>query len=246
MLASLIATFALCNFCTSPDRPLHVATTPRDRLGEQWWSDRHRQKIEITMKGAVDLAFLGDSITHSWEGSGKQVWDQYYSRRRAANFGFSGDRTEHVLWRLDHGELIPAKPKVVVMMIGTNNIGHGSASPNQTADGVGAIVDRLRAGIPGVKVLLLAVFPRGLRADDAMRRGVAEASRIFESEADGKDVVYLDIGKHFLRSDGEIRATMVPDALHPNEDGYEIWARAMEPTLSRLLGESPFRPGDST
>lgn len=226
------------------DVPRHVATTPVDRLNEQWWRERHEQKVAVTRAGNVDLAFLGDSITHSWEGSGKAAWDHYYAGRRAADFGFSGDRTEHVLWRLANGELVGLKPKVVVIMIGTNNVGHGSSNPQQTADGVRAIVSTLRRDVPGAKVLLLAVFPRGLNADDRLRLAVAEASEGFKSVADGENVVYLDIGKHFLRTTGEMRTLLMPDLLHPNEHGYWIWARAIEPTLAKMLGDSPIAPPD--
>lgn len=220
----------------------HVATTPADRLGEQWWKDRHEQKLAVTKAGGVELAFLGDSITHSWEGGGKAAWDHYYGHRHAANFGFSGDRTEHVLWRLANGELIPLQPKVVVIMIGTNNIGHGSSNPRQTADGVAAIVGTLRSRIPGVKMLLLGIFPRGLNAADKMRQDVAAATSQFQSLGDSQDVEFLDIGKHFLRSDGEMRTLLMPDLLHPNEAGYWIWARAMEPTLSKMLGDKRVEP----
>ncbi|HXH60704.1 MAG TPA: GDSL-type esterase/lipase family protein [Fimbriimonadaceae bacterium] len=242
MLSSAVAFVAVAAVAVSQNRPVNVATTPADRLSDQWWKDRHAQKLEVTKKGGIELAFLGDSITHSWEGPGKAVWDHYYGHRRAANFGFSGDRTEHVLWRLDHGELIPAKPKVVVLMIGTNNVGQGSSNPEQAADGVGAIVDRLKAGIPGVRILLLAVFPRSLNPQDKLRHDVAEISDRIKKEADGKSVVYLDIGKYFLRPSGEMRTLLMPDMLHPNENGYMIWAKAMEPTLSRMLGDKPVPP----
>lgn len=226
------------------DIPVHVATTPADRLGEQWWRERHEQKVAITKAGGVDLAFLGDSITHSWEGPGQRVWDHYYANRRAADFGFSGDRTEHVLWRLAHGELVGLSPKVVVVMIGTNNIGHGSSNPQQTADGVRAIVATLRRDVPAAKVLLLGIFPRGLNGEDPMRKGVAQATEAFKALADGENVVFLDIGRHFLRPGGEMRTLIVPDLLHPNEAGYTIWARAMEDTLSKMLGDRRIDPPD--
>lgn len=218
--------------------PGHVATRPAHRLEQGWWKVRHEQKVEVTRAGGVDLAFLGDSITHSWENGGKAVSETYYAQRKAANFGFSGDRTEHVLWRLENGELIALQPKVVVIMIGTNNIGNGSSNPQMTADGVHAIVDMLQREIKGVKILLLGVFPRSLNAADKIRKGVAESTRLFRPLGERENVEFLDIGKHFLCPSGEIRTTMMPDMLHPNAAGYEIWARAIEPTLARLLGET--------
>lgn len=238
MLTCSLFLAVLANSSATPQSQLHVATTPDHRLETQWWKDRHEQKVEVTKAGGVELAFLGDSITHSWENGGKEVWQQYYAHRKAANFGFSGDRTEHVLWRLENGELIGLQPKVVVIMIGTNNIGHGSSDPQKTADGVQAIVNKLQREIDGVKILLLGVFPRSLNTEDKMRKDVAEATRLFSSLGEREDVEFLDVGKYFIRPSGEIRTTMMPDRLHPNPAGYEIWAKAMEPTLAKLLGET--------
>ena len=235
MLTSIVVAIGLI----APGQvPGHVATRPDHRLSTEWWKSRHEQKVELTKAGGVRLAFLGDSITHSWENGGREVWRQYYGSRKAANFGFSGDRTEHVLWRLENGELIGLQPKVVVIMIGTNNIGHGSSDPRMTADGVQAIVSKLQKEIGGVKILLLGVFPRDLNAEDKMRKDVAEATRLFSTLNDRENVEFLDIGKYFLRPSGEIRTTMMPDMLHPNAAGYEIWAKAIERTLARLLGET--------
>lgn len=238
MLTCSLILAVVVSASATPQSPQHVATTPDHRLGTQWWKDRHEQRVELTKAGGVRLAFLGDSITHSWESGGKAVWDKYYAHRKAANFGFSGDRTEHVLWRLDNGELIGLQPKVIVIMIGTNNIGHASSDPQMTADGVHAIVSKLQHEIAGVKILLLGVFPRSLNAEDKMRKDVAEATWLFSPLGERQNVEFLDVGKYFLRPSGEIRTTMMPDRLHPNAAGYEIWARAIEPTLARLLGET--------
>lgn len=231
MVASLLAlTLAM-------QIPSHVATTPAERLGEGWWKDRHEQCVKVTQAGGVDVAFLGDSITQGWEGGGKAEWDRTYAPLKSANFGFSGDRTEHVLWRLEHGELVGLKPKVVVIMIGTNNVGHGSSNPQQTADGVRAIVAKLQDKVPGAKILLLGIFPRGAEANDDMRVKVAAANEEFKGVADGKRVVFLDIGYAFTRIDGSLRSMLMPDLLHLNPDGYEIWSKAMLPTLRAMLAK---------
>ena len=235
----LTALFALSLISHGQAVPDHVATTPAHRLESGWWKTRHDQKVAVTNAGGVELAFLGDSITHSWENGGKEVWEKYYAHRNAANFGFSGDRTEHVLWRLENGEMMAAKPRVVIIMIGTNNIGHGSSDPKMTADGVHAIVFKLLSEIRGVHILLLGVFPRSLNADDKMRKDVADATDRFKWLGESEHVTFLDIGKYFLRPSGEMRTTMLPDNLHPNAAGYEIWAKAMEPTLAKLLGDEP-------
>ncbi len=138
---------------------------------------------------------------------------------------------------MKEGELIGLQPKVVVIMIGTNNIGHGSSDAAQTADGVKMIVNTLRKAMPDTKILLLEIFPRGADANDTMRKAVADASNQFRTLADNKSVFSLDVGHHFLNHDGTMRTTLMPDLLHPNGGGYEIWAKAMEPTLAKLLGE---------
>ncbi len=213
----------------------NVATTPAERLNEAWWKTRHEQCQALTKQGGVDLAFLGDSITQGWEGRGKPTWDQFYAHRKPANFGFSGDRTEHVLWRLANGELVGLQPKVIVIMIGTNNLGHGVSKAPQTLEGVKAILSVLRREIPKAKILLLDIFPRGRDTNDAGRQSVAEVNAGFQSLHDGKHVFSLNVGSHFLNQDGSMREFLMPDLLHPSAEGYAIWAKAMEPTLVKLL-----------
>ncbi|MEQ1822751.1 MAG: GDSL-type esterase/lipase family protein [Fimbriimonadaceae bacterium] len=213
----------------------NVATTPAHRLGEEWWKQRHEHCVEVTKKGGVDVAFLGDSITQGWEGEGKAMWDQHLAPLKSANFGFSGDRTEHVLWRLDNGELLGLKPKLIVIMIGTNNIGHGSSNASATSEGVKAIVGKLRKNIPAAKILLLGIFPRGADLNDPGRRACAEATKGFQALHDGKSVFCEDVGHHFLNRDGTMRQRLMPDLLHPNRSGYEIWTKAMMPIVSNLL-----------
>ena len=214
---------------------MHVATTPISREGEQWWLDRHKRAVEAASKSNIELMFIGDSITQGWEGEGAAVWEKYYGNRKAANFGFSGDRTEHVLWRLDNGEMPALSPKVVVIMIGTNNVGHGSSTPEQTADGVRAIVSRLVLAMPSSKILLLGIFPRGEAPDDSGRRQARQATLQFAGLADRKRVFFLDVGEAFVHTDGRLRTSLMPDRLHLNSSGYELWARAMEPMLAKLL-----------
>lgn len=204
----------------------------------KWWMPRHEQKLkELTDMEKVDLLMIGDSITHGWENGGKKVWDKYYARRNALNIGFSGDRTEHVLWRFNHGEIDGIAPKAAVVMIGTNNTGHRQDDPDDTAAGIKAILDKLAEKTPKTKVLLLAILPRGASPDDNLRKindGINERISKF---ADGKRVFFLDISDEFLEDDGTLPKSIMPDLLHPNAEGYEIWAKAMEPTIVKLMGE---------
>ena len=204
----------------------------------KWWMPRHEQKLkEKAEMKEVDLLMIGDSITHGWEGRGKKVWDKYYAKRNALNLGFSGDRTEQVLWRFDHGEIDGISPKAAVVMIGTNNTGHRQDDPDETAAGVKAIVDQLGEKLPEMKVLVLAIFPRGAKADDGLRKINDAINERLNKLADNKRVFYLDMSNKFLEEDGTLPKSIMPDLLHPNEEGYEIWAKAMEPLVAKLMGE---------
>jgi lysophospholipase L1-like esterase len=210
-----------------------VALTPVPRLAEPWWVQRHEKCVATTKAGGVDLAFLGDSITQGWEN--QPAWATHFAPLKPANFGFSGDRTEHVLWRLANGELVGLKPKVIVVMIGTNNIGHRSSTPAETAEGVKAIVRTLREKIPAAKILLLGIFPRDEKPDGPMRQQVAAATALFKDVADGKSVHFLDIGKSLLEPDGTASKEIMPDFLHLSQLGYDRWAAAIAPKVAELM-----------
>lgn len=212
-----------------------VSTTPHDRLNEEWWKDRHESCVRMTKYGRADVAFLGDSITQGWENTGEDVWDTEIAPFKCANFGFGGDRTDHVLWRLENGELIGMHPKLVVLMIGTNNIGQGE-NAQDTADGVRAVVKYLTDNLPRSKVLLLGIFPRADKPDDPLRVGVNQATQLFKTSADGRRVQFLDIGDYYLQPDGSLLANTFPDQLHPDDDGYRLWATAIIPTMKQMLG----------
>lgn len=208
-------------------------TTPVAR-SDDWWVKRHASMNDRVKQGNVDLVLIGDSITHGWEETGSAVWSEYYADRNAVNLGISGDRTQHVLWRLDNGNVDGISPKLAVVMIGTNNYEDNSAE--EIADGVKRIVEKLRAKLPETKVLLLAIFPRTPKPGPVRDR-LAKASELASAVADGKMVHYLDIGRAFLEPDGTLPESVMPDFLHPNAKGYAIWAEAMEPKVAELLGE---------
>jgi len=216
---------------------LHSAIDPAPR-GDRGWKERHdlinKRVAEAAEKAQV--AFIGDSITQGWEGEGKEVWARYYSPRNAVNLGIGGDRTQHVLWRLDNGNLDGIKPKAAVVMIGTNNSNGEDNTPGQIADGVAAIVQTLRHRLPGTKILLLGIFPRGENFNP-QRGKLAQINQVLQKLDDGKDVFYMDIGYRFLNSDGILPAEIMPDYLHKPKTGYEIWAQAIEPKLAQLMGE---------
>jgi len=209
-----------------------VQPEPRDHNG---WMKRHESLCKRAAQPEVDLLMIGDSITHGWEGPGKEVWAEYYADRNAINLGIGGDRTQHVLWRLQNGNLGDAQPKAAVLMIGTNN--HKDNTPEEIAEGVIAIVDYLREQRPEMQILLLGIFPRDGEPDMEKRQIVATATELFAPRADGEMVHFLDIGQHFLDENGVLPGDIMPDSLHPNEKGYQIWASAMEDKVAELLGE---------
>lgn len=228
----------------SIDASANTAIEPAPR--DPKWVQRHEGFVETAKKGGVDVLFLGDSITDFWRDTnpnrgGKKVWDANFSSWHAANFGISGDRTQHVLWRLEHGELDGIKPRVVVLMIGTNNTGFepDKVTPrNSTPEivaGVTTVVKTLRTKLPQTKVLLLAIFPRGEKPDNPQRLQVAEVNSALAKLDDGRMVRFLDIGSKFLAADGTLPKEIMPDFLHPGEKGYEIWAAAIKGPVAAML-----------
>jgi lysophospholipase L1-like esterase len=233
-----------------PEKPANPAVVPTPRE-EADCKQRHEQfnarAKQGHEKGDIDLIFMGDSITQWWEEDGKQVWDQHYGKRRAVNCGIGGDETQHLLWRIQNGnvegldkpEPKDAKPPhLAVVMIGTNNLGNTGMTPEQTAAGVKAVVTALREKLPHTDVLLLAIFPRGEKADDPLRKKAAETNKLLKPQAESiKGVHYLDIGGKFIEKDGTISKEIMPDALHLSPKGYEVWAQAIESKVHELLGE---------
>lgn len=199
-----------------------------------WWQARHLAINERVRGGGADLLFIGDSITHGWEGAGRAVWDRFYAGRNAANLGIGGDCTQHVLWRLDNGNLDGIAPKAAVVLIGTNNWSENTAK--EIAAGVRAVVEKLRDRLPETRILLLALFPRGDLPEKEQLR-LREASRRYSRLAADPMVTFLDIGGVFLDKDGRLPRSVMPDLLHLSETGYELWAGAMEPVLHGLLQE---------
>ena len=221
-------------------------TVTPEPLSHAWalgtWLPRHQQKLEENRKLKAagknpQVVFIGDSITEGWEKSGQPVWQRYYAKYDAVALGFGGDHTENVLWRLQHGEVDGLAPKVAVLMIGTNNTGDRNDDPKATAAGVKAVIDELRRRLPQTKVLLLAVFPREEQPAAFLRRLNERVNAIISGYADDRYVFFANINASLLNADGTLSRDVMPDMLHPQEKGYEIWARSMDPVLKKLLSE---------
>lgn len=218
------------------------ANVPIPRLKEySWmtlekWKWFHEGDLARAKSGPVDVLFLGDSITECWDTKGLAVWNQYYEPLRGANFGVGGDTTQNVLWRITEGGALDGiSPRVVVLMIGTNNLGLKDDAPAKVATGVAAIVDVLTSRFPDAQILLLSIFPRGKVPGDELRQKVIATNELIKPLGKRKNVTWLELWDVFLAKDGSISPEIMPDALHPTETGYRIWAREMAPTLERLL-----------
>lgn len=218
---------------------------PRDHEAWKQLNDainaRTRQGHEM---GDLDLLFVGDSITQAWSGPGKAAWDKHFAPHGAANLGIGGDQTQHVIWRMQNGNLEgladpkpegAQPPRLAIVMIGTNNLS-GGHTPQQVKEGVAGVIEAIQSKVPEVQVLLLAILPRGERVDDPLRAKVAETNKLLEPLADGESIHYLDTGSIFLQEDGTISSQIMPDFLHLSPEAYEKWAQAIEPKIREILG----------
>ena len=193
----------------------------------------HESYVKVAREGKARLVFLGDSITNGWNRQAP-IWQAAFGAWQPANFGIGGDRTQHVLWRIENGELEGIRPEAFVVMIGTNNSRDDDAAG--IARGITRIVETLRTKQPQAKILLLAVFPRGERAaNNAQRDKLIEVNRIISKLHNGESIHFLDIGDKFLQPDGSLTKEIMPDYLHLSAKGYQIWADAITPTLKGWL-----------
>ena len=198
---------------------------------------RQTQVLECA-KGApgyYDIEFIGDSITQNWDGPGAVVWKELGLRYKLINMGVSGDRTQHVLWRFEQGQLDGINAKVAVVMIGTNNTGKGNNTPAEILAGVTAVVKQLRVRQPDTKIILLAIFPRGNTFNER-RADILQVNQALARLNDDKHVFYMDFTAQLIEDDGSIHESLMKDYLHPGEKGYRIWADAIKPKLNELLG----------
>ncbi len=243
LLLSAVFTSGFTALSYSEEKPpLALSPVPRDNKAQL-----HESFNEISKAGTAQLVFLGDSITQGWSKNGAQAWEKYWAPYQAANFGIGGDRTEHVLWRLNNGNYDGLSPKLTVLMIGTNNTGHEgrempehggavyTSSAEETAAGITAIIDTLEEKQPDMKVLLLAIFPRGADKNDAKRQKNEAINGMIAKLGDREHVTYLNINENFLKPDGTLPKDIMPDLLHLNPTGYEIWSRAIKGTVKELM-----------
>ena len=197
--------------------------------GVRWFMRNHATYLEQTKNKQIELCLLGDSITQGWPGP---LFQKYFGKYKAVNFGVGGDRCENVLWRLENGELKGTSPKVIVLLIGTNNSGFNTG--DEIALGVSTVVKTLRTNFPNTKILLLGIFPKKEPGSDTK---FAEANAIIAKLDDGKSVRFLTVGSKFVDEEGKIKDGMLSDAVHLTGKAYEIWGDSMAPLLTEMMGD---------
>jgi len=214
------------------------AATPMPKTGKEGWKEQHDQLVAQARKGNIDLLFVGDSLTKCWSREGHEVWKAHFGKLKAANFGISGDCTQHVLWRLQNGELDPVQPKALVLLIGTNNITEGD-SPEDVAQAIRAIIQEIRTRSPGTRMLLLGILPRRELASHRDRETIRATNSLISRLHDNDHVTYLDFSDKLLQPDGGLTAEVTKDFCHLTAKGYEIFAEAIQPVVESLLRTTP-------
>lgn len=213
--------------------------------GGTWWDQLAKLQTLAAEHPDAKLVFLGDSITQGLTGSadrvahpdGARLIDRYHGARGALGLGLSGDRTEHLLYRIEHGALATVDPRVVVLAIGVNNVNAAGHTGRETAEGLHAVVAALLDAEPQAHVLICGPFPAGKTTDDPRRRALDEVHVAAEELGNEERVIYADLRPLFLDETGAPNARMAGDAIHLNEAGREAWLAALEPLVARLLGE---------
>ena len=212
------------------------AATPQPKTERPGWMAQHDALTAQARKGNIDLLFMGDSLTKCWSREGRDVWAAKFAKLGARNFGISGDCTQHLLWRIQNGELENIKPKAVVLLIGTNNISMGD-SPQDIAVAVAAILGEIHRRLPDSRILLLGVLPRKENADHRDRETIRTLNGLLSRLQNGNHVTYLDFGDKLLQPNGSMPKEVTTDFTHLTAKGYGIFAQAIEPVLIPLFAK---------
>lgn len=213
------------------------------------WDERHAQVLELQKTFDPEIILIGDSITHFWAGppiskqqNGPKAWNDTFGQHRVMNMGFGWDRTQNVLWRLDHGEMDGLHPKFVVLNIGSNNFSKTrnarDNSPTEVTEAIGAIIDRIHTKTPKTEIIVMGVLPRGANPNDSFRSKIRALNQLLSTQLAGKPLVrFLDIYNQFLTPDGTIAREIMSDGVHPTEAGYAIWGKALRE--AGILNDTP-------
>lgn len=231
---AVIALTALAGFSVHAAELESTTPVAAKTNGEEWWNGNcERIDADIKkMKGKIDVAFVGDSITARWRGN--ENWDKHWGSYRAVNMGIGGDQTQHVLWRLQNGDLEGYKAKLFVVMIGTNNMWARGTDPAHAAAGVKAVIDLIQSKQPQAKILLMSILPTGEKPNPGRELRMDVNKRI-EKFAGGV-VEYMDITSKYLEADDTISKGVMHDFLHLAPKGYDIWAEAISDKVKETVG----------
>lgn len=220
-----------------PTDPKLIPTTPVPGYYKDYpkaWMVVHENNVSRAKQGGVEVLFLGDSITQGWSHA-PDVFSKAFGHYKTANFGIGGDKTGNVLWRIDHGEVDGLSPRLVVLMIGVNNLWSGANNAFEIAGGIRAVIDGLRQKLPSTRVLLLGVLPTGEKADNPCRLIIQAINAELAAFKGVDQIHYLDVGAIFLQKDGSISKEIMNDYLHPTPKGYEILANVIGPVISEMM-----------
>jgi len=209
----------------------------------------HEQLLQKARTGRIDLYFEGDSITRRWGASDRQYadflanWKQNFFGWNAGNFGWGGDNAQNILWRIENGELDGVNPKVIVLLAGTNNLanappaGNADAKVEEVTAAIKAILQVMQSKAPNATIILMGITPRNDgRAGTGRMATIDKINARLEKLAEGKHLRYLNINDKLAKSDGTLLAGMTVDGLHLSTKGYQVWADALTPILTEILG----------
>ena len=214
-----------------------VGRVPNGALTRRF-RELHEQYVDRVKQGNIDVVFFGDSITQKWHDA-PDVWQSHYEPLKAVNFGINGNIIPNVLWRVENGELDGISPKVVVLLVGTNN--SNRKDPGPVVTGIKHLIDVIHQKCPETKVLLLAIFPRDRPAEPNAKRIIDQVNPKLALLENGKSIRFLNINRRLLTPDGKLKGELFSDRLHLNPAGYQVWADAMQPLLDEMLGKLPNR-----
>jgi lysophospholipase L1-like esterase len=216
---------------------VNASNYPKQRWEQKWWKQRWDEKNKEANNPEAQkskVVFLGDSITQAWENAGKEAWSKNFAPLGALNWGYSGDRTEHLIWRLQNGNIQRINPQAAVILIGTNNTGHDQRVAEETVGGIKRVLDDLAWKWPDTQIILMSVFPRGPDKEDPLRKINDQINEQVKALVDGKRVHLLDINDQFLNEKGNLSKDIFPDLLHLAPAAYDTWATAVSAKLKEI------------
>jgi lysophospholipase L1-like esterase len=200
------------------------------------WCQRVDRNSRLPGRLAAKMVFVGDSITEGWTTVAPQVWEKSFGAYDSLPLGIGGDQTQNILWRIDHGELDGLKPKVLVLLIGVNNIWWGGFGPEETSRGITTVATKMCEKLPHTKIVVHGIFPAGRRSQDELRQRIIATNLATHDSMRGmENVIFLDIGDIFLSSDGSIDPQIMHDYLHLTEKGYGLWASSLKAFIESYL-----------